>query len=422
MKFIRIKKKNYTKYIISTALFLSLCIVIVWFQSLNNLTPITAFFLNLHSTTVKTISASLSNAVNSRKNDISREVPIGVSVIQPMSAEEIGKSFGIAAGGGLSKISIPELNQRLDEMKKLGVEWVRFDIEWGNVQYDSPNNFTWERYDAVVDAIVARNMKPLAILLFTPEWARDINCKGGAKCPPDDPQEFATFAAHASKRYKNEGLHYWEIWNEPNNYDFWATKTNCVSYTALLKATYVAIKHVDENAVVITGGTSPAATNDVNISPVDFLECIYTNGGKDYFDAVAHHPYSFPILSSKNTAGAWAQMSLTAESLRSLMIKNGDEQKKIWMTEFGAPTSGPDSKWYVSEVDQAAIVIDALNLYKQYSWAGPFFWYSMKDTGTTTDTNENFFGLLRYDGSHKLSYEVLKSLIMINKKTDQSNE
>ena len=30
----------------------------------------------------------------------------------------------------------------------------------------------------------------------------------------------------------------------------------------------------------------------------------------------------------------------TPESLRSVMTANGDAEKKIWMTEYGAPTDG----------------------------------------------------------------------------------
>ena len=93
------------------------------------------------------------------------------------------------------------------------------------------------------------------------------------------------------------------------------------------------------------------------------------------------------------------------------MIAYGDKNKKIWITEFGAPTNGPDSNWYVSENEQVRMVSDALALYKTYTWAGPFFWYSFRDSGTTTDTNENFFGLTRADGSTKPAYTALKNII-----------
>ena len=327
------------------------------------------------------------------------------------SVPSSGHAVGIAAGGGLTSLSDTALNQYLDEIVALGATWVRIDIEWGNVQYKSANKSDWSEYDNVINAIVKHHLNVLGIIAYTPVWARVAGCTGGAHCPPRDPKQFATFAAQVVAHYKNKGLHYWEIWNEPNNFDFWATKADCDAYTDLLRVTYPAIKAVDSNAVVITGGLAPESTDGVNISPTDFLNCIYRDGGRDYLDAVGHHPYTFPQFPSNSGSHAWAQMSRTSTSLRSIMIANGDGNKKIWMTEFGTPTGGPDPKWYVSEARQAQMMTDTFQLYKTYDWAGPIFLYTLKDTGNSISTNENFFGLLRYDGSHKPAYDTLKGII-----------
>jgi hypothetical protein len=326
-------------------------------------------------------------------------------------SKNIGHAVGIAGGSSLSKLSQSELNTQLDQMVEAGITWVRFDIEWGLVQYNSPSKSHWVEYDRLIDALNARGLKSLGIIVFTPEWARDPKCGGGAKCPPKDPNQFATFAGEIVRRYKDKGVHHWEIWNEPNSYGFWATKTNCVAYTELLKTTYPVIKLNDPEAFVITGGTAPAATDGNNISRLDFLKCIYENGGKGYFDAVGDHPYTFPNLPSGNNANAWGQMSKTNPSLRGMMIANGDSDKKIWMTEFGAPTNGPDSNWYISEAKQVEMMSDTMKIYKTYDWAGPIFWYTIKDGGTSTSTVENFFGLIRIDGTPKPAYNVLKKII-----------
>jgi hypothetical protein len=72
------------------------------------------------------------------------------------------------------------------------------------------------------------------------------------------------------------------------------------------------------------------------------------------------------------------------------------------MTEVGASTDGPHP---VTEDKQAQIVEEAVQLRNSYSWAGPLFWYDYKDLGTNRATRENFFGLVRYDGSHKPAYD-----------------
>ncbi|MDB5238944.1 MAG: beta-xylosidase [Candidatus Parcubacteria bacterium] len=331
--------------------------------------------------------------------------------ITPSGLAGIGHAVGISAGGSLSRMSLSDMNAYLDQMSALGVTWVRFDVEWGIVQYNSPNNFDWSNFDDLVSAINSHHMNGLGIILFTPAWARNPSCTGGAKCPPNDPQQFATFAASLANRYKDKGIHDWEIWNEPNNYDFWATKTDCVAYTNLLKVTYPAIKAVDPLAVIVSGGLAPENTDNHNISQMDFLRCIYANGGKEYFDVFGDHSYTFPSLPSDNKTNIWAQMSVTSPSLRSIMIANGDGAKKTWITEFGVPTNGPNSNWYVSEARQAQMVVSSMNLYKTYDWAGPIFWYTLRDNGTSTNTNENFFGLIRADGSLKPAYTTLKDIL-----------
>jgi hypothetical protein len=106
------------------------------------------------------------------------------------------------------------------------------------------------------------------------------------------------------------------------------------------------------------------------------------------------------------------------------MIDNGDAAKKIWITEYGAPTGGPGAsktlnQWlfiygfdYMSELAQQQMLQNVMTQYVQdKSWMGPFFWYSLKDNGTKMDDPENFFGLLRHDGSHKPAYDTFKSII-----------
>jgi len=55
---------------------------------------------------------------------------------------------------------------------------------------------------------------------------------------------------------------------------------------------------------------------------------------------------------------------------------------------------------------------DAFTTYSTYDWGGPFFWYTYKDGGVATDTNENFFGILRADGSTKPIYQTLQHLLV----------
>ena len=66
---------------------------------------------------------------------------------------------------------------------------------------------------------------------------------------------------------------------------------------------------------------------------------MYADGAQGSFDGVGYHPYTFPSTRRPSSSGRpGPQMSQTSPSLRSLMAAHGDSAKKIWITEFGAPT------------------------------------------------------------------------------------
>jgi polysaccharide biosynthesis protein PslG len=175
----------------------------------------------------------------------------------------------------------------------------------------------------------------------------------------------------------------------------------------MLKAADIAIKQVDPSATVITGGLSPATDDGTNIAPVTFLRQIYADGGQGFFDAVGMHPYCNPDLPGAPDAwSSWYQMYGTSTSLRSLMIANGDGAKKIWGTEFGAPSSGLSG---VSAAFQADTVRDAYALWSTYSWAGPLFYYQGRDSGSDAGDAYDNYGFATTNFSLKASYYAYQS-------------
>jgi hypothetical protein len=240
-------------------------------------------------------------------------------------------------------------------------------------------------------------------------------CGAGDQCAPRDPNQFANYAAAAVNRYKHRGSIAWEIWNEPNTAGAWAPTPSPAAYTSLLRATSAAIKRADSHATVITGGLGVTFTENGDISPEQFVQGMYAAGARPYFDAVAQHAYSFPAppaLAFDWTG--WTQML----HVRGIMMQHGDSNKLLWITEYGAPTAGPGgiattsnynfdgSPDHVDEALQAFMATQAVALYKTYPWAGPFFWYGYKDLGTSSSSNENFFGLVRSNGTHKPAYDA----------------
>jgi hypothetical protein len=334
--------------------------------------------------------------------------------------------YGVSVGDSLFSLSPDQINQRLDTVAGLGTGWLRFDLAWDDIQPTSTRSYNWSPMDAIVSAARAHNFRLLPIIAYTPAWARPASCPSTDKCTPADPAAFAAFAAQAVKRYSGQGVYAWEIWNEPNIKVFWQPVPDATAYAALLKATYASIKAQDPSAIVVSGGLSPAETDGAgNIAPIDFLTRLYAQGAKASFDALGFHPYSYPAPPSAYYSwSAWSQMQATNQSLRSVMTANGDSGKAIWLTEFGAPTNGPgplatasnlnlaNNPDHVTEDLQATIMADATSAVTGFSWAGPLFWYTDVDQGTYTNTIENFFGLIRYDGTTKPAYDALRNLLI----------
>lgn len=94
------------------------------------------------------------------------------------------------------------------------------------------------------------------------------------------------------------------------------------------------------------------------INPVTFLSRMYENGAKPFFDAVSYHPYSYNM---KFSAGMMQPDSPLDQlvRMRKVMLGQADDAKKIWVTEYGLPTS------QVSESTQAAYFSDMISSWRE---------------------------------------------------------
>ena len=294
-------------------------------------------------------------------------------------------------------------------MAVLGARRIRVDVSWATVQFGGENSFDWSPFDPIVNAARARGITVLGMLAYTPPWAARPG-DGGQGSRPNDPATYARFAGAAARHFGPLGVHDWEIWNEPNLDSFWK-QPDPAAYTALLRAASTELRRADPKVRVVTGGMAPASDGSGSVAPITFLKGIYAAGGGTAFDAVGHHPYTYPARpSGTHPLNAWFQMSGGSQSLRSVMQGAGDGAKQIWMTEFGAPTGGEPSR-RVSEAEQAAQIREGLPLAGSLSWAGPIFVYEFRDREGNAGSAESFFGLVRTDRSQKPAFAAFQDAV-----------
>jgi polysaccharide biosynthesis protein PslG len=289
-------------------------------------------------------------------------------------------------------------------MKAIGITSIRLDANWDWVQYGGATTFDWGQLDQVVESVRAAGMSVDLIIDGCPPWAAKAGTSGNDSPQPASAAKYATWAAKVAARYGPMGVGSFEIWNEPNNVDFWQPGANAAAYTADLVAAYAAIKKADPAAFVVSGGLAPETTGGGSINAVTFLKEMYADGAKGSFDAVGYHPYSYPALpNTYESWSGWSQMSQTNPSIRSVMTSNGDSAKQVWITEFGAPTSGP---WNVGTANQRLMLSQAITYAKEEKWIDALYIYTWQDTPTGPSIS-NGFGLLTSGGSRKLAYAAV---------------
>jgi len=287
------------------------------------------------------------------------------------------------------------LATRVADFKTLGVKWVRLAFTWQDIQPNSANDFLTSQYDAVVKALEVADINVLGLICYSTSWA---NGHQSQFVPPTSPATYGNYASKLASHFGPMGVHTWEIWNEPNVGNFWSPAPDPAAYTALIKAAYFAIHQVDSGATVITAGLSQPSNSPTTIDAREYLGDIYHDGGKPYFDAVGDHPYG-----REN----WAKMFSTSPSFLSIMVTNGDGNKKIWVTETGTPTGTASGA--VTERQQAAEVIQSYANAVAYPWIGPIFWYDYMDDCDNAADPECNFGLKKETGSKKPSYAAYQA-------------
>ncbi|MGU3651565.1 cellulase family glycosylhydrolase [Mycolicibacterium sp. A43C] len=331
-------------------------------------------------------------------------------VVNVAAIVESASTVGMADSNIYFTDSLEQVIEHLDLIESLGVKNVRLLVPWIFVQPTDPTgapvdweaDLDWAKLDQIVYEADRRGMGILGVLQWSPDWATDGPTGSGH---PSDVQDFADFAAAVADRYRDKITAY-EVWNEPNASFFW-NPIDPVEYTRLLQATYTSLKSVSPDITVVGAVVSATLTwGDATMNAVDFVEAMYAAGADGFFDAISIHPYNFDTKFSEQGDLDWRELMplFQVQKIRELMDQHqqpGEEQLKIWISEYGLPTS------VVTPEKQLAFITDLLNAWQSFSGGGPIFMYTTKDDMNAIG-DERFFGLFDEYGNFKGSPEALR--------------
>lgn len=338
------------------------------------------------------------------------------------SAASTSMPVGVAFGDYLGGLCPAALDSALDDVVALRATWIRVDFSWTRIQPTSRDAWSWDRSDRVVAAARARGLKVIALLTYSPAWARASTCQNW-RCPPSNPADFGRFATAVAQRYRTSGLDTFEIWNEPNITAFWTNPDPNV-YRQVLSSAISGIRAASPSARVLFGGLAPVGTSNGNYSAGAFLSAVCSSGGCAGVDAVSYHPYTAPYLATTATTWrtAWERITFDTgwqESLRHVLTDQGMASTPIWVTEFGAPTGGKGTRVaavpsaytladHVTEALQSQIVASGFVAARSTPLVGGLFVHTGRDTKIYGGDREDFFGLTRVNGSRKPSWYAFR--------------
>jgi hypothetical protein len=299
----------------------------------------------------------------------------GAPAIRPDLAGAVGVNLDP------SELAAPDLPQRLAELAKSGVHWVRFRLPWDQIEPE-PGQYRWEAWDRVMAALRDQpELQSLVVLDGAPAWARPPADAGNPLAPPQTRAHFGAFAAAVGRRYGPQ-IRYYQIWDEPNIAPHWGARAvDPAGYLGLLREGAANLRAVDADAQIVTAALAPNfEAGGANLADTTFLDTLYKHGGRAWFDIVAGQPYGFSQPPEARPGTQTLNFSRAA-LLRDVMVRHGDAGTPFWATAFGwnalpAGGTGQTSPWgQVSEAEQAQYAARALDLARgRWAWMGPLFW------------------------------------------------
>jgi polysaccharide biosynthesis protein PslG len=335
---------------------------------------------------------------------------------QPALPAPPSQAFGASVNRLFNDFSYTpaQVDAQLAALRATGATVARTDALWEATEPSPPSggvhHWVWTFDDTIAGALARHGLRWLAALTYSAPWAQSI--PGQDHSPPRSADDYAAYARAFAARYGVGGT-FWqehpeipvwpvttiEIWNEPDNPDFWTRAPDPAGYARLYLAARAAIDAVDPSARVIVGGL---------IAPGSFLPAMVraAPGLLGHVDGVAIHPYGTPPVVVSRVRDA-----------RRTLVGLHMAAVPLYATEFGWTTSPSGAPAYVAPARRPAWIALTLDTLGHldcglaatilYTWVTPEHnvgdsedWFGIENPdGTGTPASEAFATGLRAGGA-----------------------
>ena len=303
------------------------------------------------------------------------------------------------------------LTQRLNRLQSLGVDIVRVNVYWNEVE-PRQGVFNWRAYDPEIKGLHVRGIEPVLTLVSTPSWA---NGGQGTNWVPKNGTSFAAFAAATARHYPF--VTRFLIWNEPNQRRWLRPTVPSLYVQRLLNPAYTAIHAVRKHALVGGGVTAPRAATG-GVSPAVWIAGMA--GASAKLDAYAHNPYPLTPSETPLSGGCSHCTTLTMATLPTLIAdvsKAFGSRTRIWLTEYGYQTNPPDRYLGVSPAKQALYMSEAAMRAYLAPRVDMLINYLVQDE---PDISRWQSGILTISGKEKPSYQAFQLPLTVQQRTASS--
>jgi hypothetical protein len=223
-------------------------------------------------------------------------------------------------------------------LRAAGVQMIRVDLIWDEVE-PTQGSFDWPKLDAALAEAAKQNIKVLAVLGYTPSWARSGDTHNHAPLESFE-DAWANYVQKTVSRYATQ-VAAWEIWNEPDHDNFlklgagtWAK--NRYPNESAVQQKRLEYKHLLEIAlaqpalagkVLTTSGFAEGGNWDTGLR----AWLASQNGFFERFDVASFHCYGYP---------SYQRLIDVPATYRALRASVGKPNWPLWITEHGINTTG----------------------------------------------------------------------------------
>jgi hypothetical protein len=270
----------------------------------------------------------------------------------------------------LRRMKPADQDKHLAAIHALGIDQMRLSVAWARAEPTAPNgsthNYKWNETDAEIAALARHGIRAQLNMTQTPLWDAktdvwtNLACANTSSRAPVSITPYVSFAKAVASRYGRNGTFWaanpglpaepvdrYEIWNEPNLRGGWCPAPQPELYANMFAGAAAAIRAVDPQAEVVTGGVAPPRAEDpkygLNVSTFFSRATARVPQLSSLATGVAVHLYPPADAGKQLERVAWFRGQLQAGGI--------SNSTPMLVNEIGWATSGGSAP--VSENDRA---------------------------------------------------------------------